>query len=130
MGESSSSGGRGRLFWQVSALVLVAVGAGGRKAEAAPAQSGGITLDLQGQYALNSSGVDDGPASQDPAFRNAVAPGNGYTISGEITYQPSGSPWSFGVGVRYGRMQGRAKNHSFATTNKAFFPSGVYSKTH
>ena len=37
--QSTSSGGRGRLFWQVSALALIAVGAGARKAEAAPGQA-------------------------------------------------------------------------------------------
>ena len=86
MGETTSTGGRGRLFWQVSALVLVAVGAGGRKAEAATATTGGITLDLQGQWAIASDGVNEGPPSLVPDFRNAIAPAGGYTASGEVIY--------------------------------------------
>ena len=128
--KSTSPGGRARLFWQVSALALIAVGAGGRKAEAATATDGTITLDLQGQWAFASDGVNDGPASQDSNFRDAISPVGGYNLSGEITYQPASSPWSFGVGVRYGRVSGHhAKNHAFATTAVQHTPGG-YGLTH
>jgi hypothetical protein len=137
--QSTSSGGRGRLFWQVSALALIAVGAGARKAEAAPGQAaGGLTIDIQGQDTFNNTGPLNGLFSGSDAIPQdqygkdgGLKPGSGYDIAGTITYQQPGSPWSFGVGVRYGRMNGRSGNSHFASSSTfTSYYGGKYSRTH
>ncbi len=128
MGESTSTGGRARLFWQVSALVLIAAGVSERKAEAATATDGGITLDVQGLYAFDSSGIAQGPASKDSTFVNGGVPGTsgGYNLSGEITYQPAGTPWNFGVAVKYGRTRAGNRAHNFEHTATIFYNGNQY----
>jgi len=139
MGQSTSAGGRARLFWQVSALVLIATGVSERKAEAAPGQAdGGLTIDVQGGLDFNDTGPINGLFGGSNALppteygkSGGLKPGEGYQFGGTITYQQPGTPWSFGVGARYGRVKGGSGSGHFASSSAYHaYNTKYYARTH
>jgi hypothetical protein len=125
MAEPKAPSAKGRLYWQVSALALAAAGGAG-SAQAAEATEGGVTLELQGQYDFDASGKTQSfiPTSGIPNALNDTK--DGYDVAGKITYQPDGSPYSFALGVRYGRTKGPSR--SFHYTYQSTY-IGTYDQT-
>src|SRR5580704_17226155 len=96
-------GGAGRkpanvsLKWNLSALALLASAGGAGAASAATAtDTGGITVDLQGEYGFEGKDLSNF-ANPAPGVENPrIGPGgNGYDILGSVTYQPTGNDLSF-----------------------------------
>src|SRR5580692_2560639 len=116
------------LKWNVSALALLAAAGGASKVMADTPSAGGVTIDVQGLYALDShqQGFDFGTAGTfgngDLGTNPKLGPRAGYDVLGSITYQPPGSGWSYGVAVQYGRTNASHKSfHSSYSSDKYNF---------
>lgn len=106
------------LLCSVSTLALLAVIGGARKAEAAEQVPGGWSLELQGQYefAETESTQSFTPSAGIPD--TSIEPRHGFEGAAKIAYRPTGSPFSYALGVRYGRSRQASRGFS------ANYPSG------
>ncbi len=92
---------KGQLFWRVSALALMSTaGASGAKA----AEAGHTwTLELDGTYEFDHEAATQSFIPSDAIPDAYLKPKHGYDVGGRLTYQPDGSPMSYGLAVHFGR---------------------------
>ncbi|HEY1415428.1 MAG TPA: hypothetical protein VGF42_06040 [Caulobacteraceae bacterium] len=122
MPKTISNGVKRRLYWRASAIALIATAG---LAGAAHAQdTGGFWLQFAGGINFDSGGGLDTLPADTLAGDQRIKPNDDWDVDAKIGYQPHGSPWSFALGVKYGRTFGRSRD--FAGTSAY----GSYLKTH
>jgi hypothetical protein len=97
---------------------LLAVIGGTRKADAAEQAHSVWSFELQGQYILDETANSRSFTPSAGIPDTSIHPRNGFEGGGKATFQPAGSPFSYALGVRYGRS--RQASRSFS----ANYPSG------
>lgn len=115
MGEKT--GVNAKLYWQVSALALAASATGAQQAVAEEAHDG-LTLELQGEYAIDASGASETLPSTSGFTDTGIKPRNGYDVAGKLTYQQAGSPMSYALGIRYGRTRDAVHTFNYSYPSK------------
>ena len=133
MSYKTKYAGRARWFWGVSAMVLITA-VGGVEAARADGMGGAVTLELQGAWDFNrsDSATDFGVYPANPALKlppgigipaKGAKPDDGFDTVGKVTYQPTSSPWSFALGVKYGSTKKSSRSGKFVNT---YYGSGSY----
>ena len=110
MPKTCSDGVKRRLYWRASAIALIATAglAGAANAE----DTSGFWLQFAGGYNFDSGGGLNSLPAGSLAGPQGITPRNDWDVDAKIGYQAHGSPWSFDVGVKYGRTFGRNANFS------------------
>lgn len=99
-----------RLLCSVSTIALLAVIGGADSAAAGEPGQGIWSLALQGQYDFDDTGASRSFTPSAGIPDTSIHPRNGLDAGGKLTYQPAGSPYSYAIGLRYGRARNVARD--------------------
>lgn len=119
-----TSGRQIGLLCSVSALALFAALGWARRAEASEIAGGAWSVELDGRYDIDATGRSQNFTPSPGIPDSAIDTRNGHDTGGKITFQPTGSPFSYAMSIRYGRTQNASR--SFADSHPTSF--GTYNQ--